>query len=272
MSGSPFRPVREEAEPGPRRSRPGPLAALAGLLGLVMVLPSGCASAQEVPGLQNREIAPPVVVVRGQGQVEVAPDRAKVAFAVETEAESAQEAAEDNARRMTRAIEAVREAGRDLPGLRVETSGYALTPRYRTPRETSVREIVGYTARNHVLVTVDDVDGVGRLMDAALQNGANRVANLQFLLQDPEPHRESALREAVRKARAEAEIMAQALGMRLGEALQVDGGAEVPFPRPFADFQAVRMMEMEAAPTPVEAGAQTVSAAVTIRFRLESSR
>jgi|GEM_PF-408573 len=275
---------------------------LMGSVGVLFLLPASCAWAQEPaqdePAPRAERIQPPdraeepgtpvawvergfrddgdppVVNVHGRGEVEVDPDRAHVSFAVETESESAREAAEENAQRMTGVLDAVRSAGEDLPGFRVETSGYSLVPRYRTPRETSIREIAGYTARNHVVVTVDDVDQVGRLMDAALQNGANRMAGLHFSIQDPEPHREAALQEAVRKARTEARIMAEALGMRLGPPIQVDGGAEIPGPRSRVDGMTVAFMAEEAmaAPTPVEAGTQTISANVSIRFRLEPGR
>lgn len=291
---------------GPRPARtPLPLKGALKALGILLVLPAACASAQGPPpdapatpgpeevirapdftgtpgtrvswvegGLRDDETEPPVLVVRGRGEVEVDPDRARVSFAVETEAGSAREAAEENARSMTRVLEAVRSAGGELPGFRVGTSGYSLTPRYQTPSESRLREIAGYTARNHVVVTVDRVDEVGRLMDAALQSGANRMAGLQFTVRDPEPHREAALREAVRKARSEARIMAEALGMRLGPPIHVDGGAELPTPRPMAELVLARAAFADAPPppTPVEAGTQTVTAQVTIRFRLEPPR
>lgn len=213
----------------------------------------------------------PVVRVQGRGEVEVAPDRVRVSFAVETEADSAEEAARANAEAMTRAMEGIREAGGDLPGFRIETTGYSLSPRYRSIRDAPGREIVGYTARNHVRVTVDEVDAAGRLIDAALASGANRVAGLQFLIRDSEPHRAEALREAVRRARAEAEVIAESLGLVLGDPVAVEGGAEVDRPRVAA---AAFRLEADAPPppTPVEAGALTVSASVTIRFALERER
>jgi uncharacterized protein len=300
-------PTPEAVIHGPRPYRAAPpvrrsVSPLMGSLAALLFLPAACASAQDAPGapapgqtgerisapeftppsgtpvswydpgVVRESSDPPVLVVRGRGEVEVDPDRARISFAVETEAGSAREAAEQNARDMTRVLDAVRAAGGDIPGFRVETQGYSLTPRYQTPRDTGVREIAGYTARNHVVVTVDRVEEVGRIMDAALQNGANRMAGLQFTVRDPEPHREAALREAVRKAHAEARIMAEALGMRLGPPVHVDGGAELPISRTMGDVVAFSRMEAAAVPTPVEAETQTVTAQVTIRFLLEPPR
>lgn len=205
--------------------------------------------------------------VSGSGYVEVAPDRARISFAVETEAEGAREAGEANARLMDRVIAALRETG--IPELRIETSGYSLTPRYAPRSGNEPQRIAGYTARNAVQVIVDDVEAVGRLVDTALEAGANRVAGMSFEIRDTEPHRQEALRRAVATARGEAEAMAEALGMRLGSPVTIQGGANFPQPGPsFRGDIGMAMASMEAVPTPVEAGLQRVNATVTIQYRL----
>lgn len=211
---------------------------------------------------------PPQMTVRGQGVVEVDPDRARMQFAVETEAATAAEAGVANAELMDRVMASLRtsEAGREA---RLETSGYQLQPRYGPMDRDRGREIVGYTARNTLQVITDDVEAVGRLVDLALDGGANRVAGLIFEIRDPEPHRLEALRRAVAQARTEAEVMAEALGMRLGLPAHVEGGAQRPQPRSMVPgFGPQMMMAAEAVETPVEAGRQSVTASVTIRWVL----
>lgn len=211
--------------------------------------------------------APPFIQVSGQGHATVAPDRARAVFAVETREESAAEAASTNAEAMDAVLAALR--GAAIPGLSVETYGYSLQPQYSYPTpqgNNRTREIVGYVALNNVRVTVGDVSAVGRVIDTAVQAGANRVASLSFEASDPEAARSEALAEAVRSARAQAEAIASAMGRRLGPALEVHGGADVPGPRPMMD---VMYRAAEAAPTPIEPGEQTVTANVTIRFALE---
>ena len=221
------------------------------------------------PILQPLAAQDSTLEVRGTGEVEVSPDRARISFAVETEAETAREAGEDNARLMDEVVSALRATG--IEPLRIESMGYQLQPRYRTVGDQRLREIAGYTARNTLVVIADDVDAVGRLVDTALQAGANRVAGLGFEIRDAEPHRLEALAQAVDRARSEAEVMARALGMRLGQPSSVQGGAERPSPRP---MMAMARMEMatDAPTTPVEAGLQTVTAQVTITYRLHPDR
>jgi uncharacterized protein YggE len=210
-----------------------------------------------------------VIVVTGRAQVDAEPDRARIFLAVETEGSTAGEASAENAERMTAVSEAVRSAGQDIGELQIGTSGYSLNPVYAPAGPDRAREIVGYTARNTLRVTLDEIDQVGELIDAALGGGANRVSGLRFEVRDSEPYRAEALRQAVAAARGEAAIMAEALGMTLGSPLEVEGGADVPFPTPLFQSGAERALAVQAAPTPIEAEMQNISARVTIRFRLE---
>jgi uncharacterized protein YggE len=114
-------------------------------------------------------------------------------------------------------------------------------------------------------VVLRDVDRVGDVLDAALEAGANRVAELTFFASDTEDARLEALRNATARARREAETIAESLGMTLGPPLTVQssGGNRPPSPVPFRAEAA--MMDVN---TPVEPGSETVSAGVTITYRL----
>lgn len=219
------------------------------------VAPEQAARSQETPAF---------IEVSGSASVSVPADQAQVAFAMETRAESAAEAASANAAAMDRVLAALRTG--DLPGLELETFGYAVTPQYATDQQR-VRTVVAYTALNNVRATVTDVDAVGRVIDLALGAGANRIASLAFSASNTDDARAQAMSEAVRNARAEAVVMAEALGYRLGAPLEVRGGSQRPGPIPMA-FSAEAARAVQAAPTPIEAGDQTVDANVTIRFAL----
>jgi uncharacterized protein YggE len=213
--------------------------------------------------LQSQE-ATAFIEVSGTATISVPTDQAQVSFAMETRAETAEEAAATNAEAMDRVLAALRGGG--LPGLELATFGYSLQPQYATD-PARVRTIVAYVANNNVGATITDVDAVGRLIDVAIRAGANRVASITFSASDTGPARAQALSEAVGNARAEAEVIAESLGYRLGAPLEIRGGAQRPVPRPMA-FAEVSARAMQAVPTPIEAGDQTVNASVTIRFAL----
>jgi uncharacterized protein YggE len=234
---------------------------IAAVLGAVAL--SASASAQTQPPEPI-----PFIQVSGQAEVKVRPDRARISFAVVTEGPNAAEAASQNATVMEAVIRALRGTG--AAGLTVESWGYDLQPRYaRNTSPDAPPRIVGYQATNNVRATVDDVTTVGRLIDAGISAGANRVASLQFEARNTDAARAEALRQAVQKARSEAETMASALGVPLGPALEVHGGAQVPMPpMPYMADMRMAVEGAQVANTPIEAADQTITAQVTIKYRL----
>lgn len=215
-------------------------------------------------------IAPDTAVlsVRGHAEVSAPPDRARVRFAVETRAPGASEAVEANAARMERVVDALREAGVGRGA--TETTGFSLRPEYgRTgPRGEGGRELIAYRAANGIDVTTDDLDGIGALIDAAVEAGADRVSGLRFEAADPDSLRREALRHAVTSAREEAESVASAVGRELGAIVEVEIEGEGGGPGPVAYREvAVASARVE---TPVEPGEITVSAAVRLRYLLRA--
>lgn len=225
----------------------------------------------EVPVERLREQAgqeapePGWIQVSGTGSVDVPPDRAAVAFAVETRAGDAGPAAQANADAMDAVLSALRAGG--FEGLELETFGYSLRPEYSVNNNQRTREIVAYTTLNNVRATVEDVDLVGRVIDTAIGAGANRVAGISFFASDTDVARSEAMAAAVRDATAEARVIAESLGYALGPPLEVNGGAQRPIPVDMVE-SGLRAMSVQAAPTPIEAGNQTVTASVTIKFAL----
>lgn len=213
----------------------------------------------QAPAQKN---APRTVNVSAQASVQRTPDRATIQLAVETIAETAREATARNAEVMERVLAAVRQLG--IPDARIQTTRIALHPRYDQRREAAEPLIVAYQAVNQVIVRLDDVGLVGRVVDAAVQAGANRVAGISFELSDPQAAYHEALRLAVARAGAEAAVVAEALGETLGPAIQVStGGAEPPRP-----MMAAGRMEMAMDAPPVQPGELDVHAMVSITYRL----
>jgi len=229
----------------------------AALLLLALATP---ALAQEKPP-EKRTIA-----VSGQGEVKATPDRAALSFAVETAAARASEAVQENAKRSA-AVAAALKAVLGSEGT-VGTTRYAIEPRYDVirPGETREPRITGYVVRNEVQVEGARGDKVGALIDAATGAGANRIGGLAFTFSNQPELLRSALEKAGADARAQAESVARGLGVRLkGVVSATVTGRPVPI--------APRVMAMEtaarAAPTPIEAGEDTVSATLQVTYEIE---
>jgi uncharacterized protein YggE len=204
------------------------------------------------------------IQVTGQAEIAVPADLVRISFTVETEGKSAGEATGQNAREMEAVVSAVR--GMGIPGMDVETFGYNLRPEYEVSRDgTGTRTISGYRALNNIRVSLPDVDATGRVLDRAVEAGANRIADLQFEASDTRDARLQALGEAVSNAREQAQTIASAMGVELGIALEVHGGANASSPRSSGEMMFRAAAEVS---TPVEAGDHLVTASVTITYRI----
>ena len=207
---------------------------------------------------------PPVSSIRvtGDARVTAKPDRVQIDVGVTTRAALSQDAASQNARELEAVLAAVRKAAGHTAVLR--TLSYSLTPNYRYHPKEGEPTIEGYTALNVVQVQLDDLTRIGAVIDAATQSGANRVQGIQFTLRDQDTVRAQALREAATRARAEVDVLAAALGVKVLRILSVEESS----PR-FAPVRvyggAARAMNAEAAPqTQVESGTLDVTADVTL--------
>jgi uncharacterized protein YggE len=198
--------------------------------------------------------------VSAEAKVTVKPDRVQIEIGVSTRATQSQEAAAQNARQVEAMLAAVHKA---VPAAVLKTISYSLNPNYDYHVSGGEPTVTGYTAMNVVQVTLDDLEKIGGVIDAAAQAGANHVQGIQFTLRDQDAARAQALREAAVRARAQADVLAAALGVKVVRVLSAEENSLgfTPIVRPMAGRAA---MSSAAVATPVEAGTLDVAAEVTL--------
>ena len=203
--------------------------------------------------------------VTGASIVTANPDRARVDVGVVTQAPQSQVAVSQNARSFNAVMASLRKAFG--AGTDIKTLTYSLTPDFQYHSSGSAPTITGYTATNVARVTIDDLDKIGQVIDVATQAGANRVPNIQFTLRDEQAVRSQALREAAVKARAEADTLAAALGLKVNRILTVEEGGPVAVP-----VREVMFARAEAASsgTAIQPGMIEVNANVTLTVEVSA--
>jgi len=97
-----------------------------------------------------------------------------------------------------------------------------------------------------------------------MQSGANTIQRLAFTLKDEHSAQLQALRLASTKAKAKAEEMANALGLKIVKVLSVTEGERGVRPIIMPQPRVTQMDAPAAAPTPVEAGTIEVRSSVTL--------
>jgi len=216
-----------------------------------------------------------------QSEVRRAPDIANFSAGVVTQAKTAGEAIRANAERMNAVVAALKRAG--FAGRDIQTAQLSLQPRYHYPERERMRDpnlpppepqaprIIGYEARNTVQVRVRRLGEMGRTIDTLIEAGANQVDGPMFMLENQDAALDAARADAVRKARARAELYAKAAGLRVARIISMSEGGSY-FPPPEIVVTGARMGAAAAPPpppSPVSPGELTLGIQLQAQFALE---
>ncbi|MEO0949114.1 MAG: SIMPL domain-containing protein, partial [Cyanobacteria bacterium J06641_5] len=144
-----------------------------------------------------QEVVPRTLTVVGQGVISVPTVKAQVRLGINVEADTAESAQTEAARRSTAVIELLR--AREVEEL--ETTGIRLQPRYASGERRQARRLIGYQATNLVSFQVPS-ERAGEIMDAAIAAGATRIDGIGFVAAEEaiSSAREQALQAAVEDA------------------------------------------------------------------------
>ena len=227
-----------------------------------MLVPMSAGAQQEPAPAAPVLLDATLLDVVAEGRSTRVPDLATIRAGVVTQGTTAQAALSENATRMDRVIAALKRAGvadRDL-----QTATIQLNPQYRYG-ENVPPTITGYQATNTVSVRFRDVAKSGAILDALVREGANQIDGPNLAVEAMDTAMDEARTDAIRRARARAELYAKAAGLRVERILVIAEGATALPPQPMPQM----MMRAEMAKdSQVLPGEQEINATVTVRFLL----
>jgi uncharacterized protein YggE len=228
------------------------------------------ASAQAVSSGPVVSMGNAVLTISADGRSIRAPDLAVFNAGVTTQAKTAAAALSENAERMNAVIAALKASG--IADRDIQTSNLSVNPVYGQPRAdehgsiSGEPVIMGYEATNQVEVRQRKIGNYGKTIDTLVSAGANQVSGPSFQLDNPDVASDEARIDAMKKARARAELYAKAAGLSVRRILTIsESGGYTPQP-PLMYARAEAMMAK--APSPVSAGELQISANVTVTFEL----
>lgn len=237
---------------------------------------AGHAAAQSAP-----EAAREIITVYGSGEVRAVPDVASASFRVTKTGKTSREALDKSTKVATALVSGMKELGVESRDLR--TSGFSVDPQYRYDNGKNGRSsppvIVGYEVGSTLTVRIRDIGRLDEVLDRAVSLGATTSGGVSFDIDDPARLRIEARRKAMEDAKANAEALAEVAGVSLGKAVRIDldrEAASLPpsyyqdaYSQYYAMAQQMNQAALPARPAvPVEAGDQTVRAAVTVVFAI----
>jgi len=165
--------------------------------------------------------------VNGLGSTNLTPDIAYIYIGVHSEGPTASEVVSANKVQTNAVLDALKKAGVEEKDLR--TTNFSIWPTQQYSPE-GVATGSTYMVDNTVYVTVRDLDGLGDLLDDTIAAGANSINSIQFDVADKTDAVKEARTKAVENAKVQAQELADAAGITLGEIQNISFYDNSPYP------------------------------------------
>ena len=237
-----------------------------------------CAAYVGIVAPASAQVAVNTVTVAATKKVDVEADIGRANFGVRSKDRSAKDATTELSRKTKSVLDALKGAG--------FTTAELATGNVRLSRECIARckdpdprdnqpanRVMGYIGSASVNLETAKLDRLGAAVDAAVEGGANSIRSVNYDVEDKDEAVLEALRQAVRSARAKAQVIAEETGRTLGPAIVVEEGRtsapgtfEVANDLAAAGFGGTA--PSQSIPFPVEPPTLSASARVTVTWEL----
>lgn len=211
------------------------------------------------------------ITVSASSQTELAPN--VISFDVEivtTSKDSMQKAVAENKTKSEKVYNTLKKLTENNKEDSIKTSTYNATPVYRYNNNKRVLEY--YQVTNSVKVRTTQVSEAGKMIDSAIASGATSVNNVSYNVSAYENETNKLLADATKKARAQADSIAKALGTEVSGVKSVSISTSVAgqtnTPRLYL-AKANGTAETADASTNIEVGTMTLNARVNINFYIK---
>lgn len=213
--------------------------------------------------------------VDGSGDVDTTPDLATFSATVISEGgKNVAEVQTMNSEKMNKVNGFLKDQGVDKKDMK--TTQYNLSPRYSyapcTAGSCPAPTITGYSLTQTLSIKVRESDKIGDLLSGVVENGANNVSEVRFVVDDDRSTKDTARGEAIADAKKKAAATAKAAGFRLGKLVSLYENSN---PMPLSDGMggyggAMELSSVKAAPPTVEPGTQNTKVQVTLTYEIKN--
>jgi uncharacterized protein len=201
-----------------------------------------------------------LIRVMGEGRVSVQPNMAEVTLGASTEAMDLTEAQNSNSQIISQIKDAIRKLG--VPEQQIQTVDYSIFPQYDFTEGKQIFR--GYKVQHLLLISIDQIENTGMVIDTAVNNGANTVSGIQFTAKNSERYVQQALSLAIINAYQKAETIAGTINVKLLKTpIQIienthQQGEPIP-------FQTTAFLKSESA-TPIQPGTIEFKSYITAEY------
>ncbi|HLC79899.1 MAG TPA: SIMPL domain-containing protein [archaeon] len=157
-----------------------------------------------------------LITVSGSVVKTAAPEEALIEFSVETLDKSASESQKKNADLSAKVRDALKAIG--VEEANIKTTSYTLYEEFQWDEFSRKSISSGYRTSNTIEVKILDLSNTGKVIDAAVKAGVNRVSGVTFTLskESEAQLRTQALKDAAQSAKEKAQSIAAGFGVGVG--------------------------------------------------------
>ncbi|RCK76746.1 MAG: Protein of unknown function DUF541 [Anaerolineae bacterium] len=192
---------------------------------LLSACAGGQAYAQTPPPAASTQ--PRTLSVTGSGKSYLVPDIAYIYIGVHTENPEASKAVAENTSRSQKVTEALKKF--NIAAKDIQTTNFSIYPQQQFDSQGKVTGVL-YVVDNTVYVALRDLTKIGDLLDAVVNAGANTISGISFDVEDKTAALAEARAAAVADAQKQAEELAKAAGLTLGEIMSISTFTSTPYP------------------------------------------
>ena len=193
-----------------------------GVIAAVVLSACGGAAPAAAPAANTM---PSTINVTGNGQVSIVPDVAYINIGVHSEAPEVTTALDQNNQQAQAIAATLQQMG--VADEDIQTTAFNVYP---MQEYSPMGEVTGtkYSVDNTVYVAVRDLSNLGQLLDGVVQAGANTINSITFDATDKDAAYTQARQLAVENARKQAEELAAAAGVEVGEVTAISAYSSGP--------------------------------------------
>ena len=204
--------------------------------------------------------------VNGSGQVFLAPDIAYINIGVHTENPTAAESVAQNKDQTQKVIDTLKGAGIDPKDITTTNFSIWSNTQYGPDGQPTGTT---YVVDNTVSVTVRKLDNLGDLLDSAVTSGANNINSIQFDIADKTAALKEARGEAIKNAKSQAQELADAAGVTLGQIQSISFSDTLPVPYTNTFGKGGGGAVAESAAVPIQPGQLSLTVTVNITYDIK---
>lgn len=205
----------------------------------------------------------PMINVSGEGKVKVAPDQASISISIETKGTKADDVKRENDKKMDAILKFIKNS--NIAKEDYQTQRVSLNPNYDYAKKK-----YNYVATQTLQILLKDLSKYDALMEGLVDEGINRIDNVEFKSSKMKQLQSDARKLAVKDAKEKAEDFVSVLGQKVGKALLISDNTQSYVPQPRMYTMKASMAMDESAPRETLAiGEIEITANVSVNFVLE---